>query len=149
MFTQLSLFDSATSFNTVACKSAVSVPPSAEVAAHEARQIALRAEAARLEVARVEVARVEAERIEAARIELACQRQADEVRPMGDLARLVLARYDLMIRRREEMERRRREQPRPSIRVLSPPATEQRPAAGRPASVGKKTRSGRPAVYAK
>lgn len=128
MFTQLSLFDAAASFDTVACKSAAVVPPSAEVAAHEARQIALRADA---------------ERLEAARIELASQRQTDEVRPMGDLARLVLARYDLMIRRREEMERRRREQPRPSIRVLSPPASEQRQAAVQRQTVGKKTRSGR------
>ena len=113
MFTQLSLFDSATSFDAVACKSPVAVPPSAEVTAHEARQIALRAEV---------------ERVEAARIESASQRQTGEVRPMGDLARLVLARYDLMIRRREELERRRREQPRPPIRVLSPPASEQRQA---------------------
>jgi len=134
MFTQLSLFDSvgsfdsATSFDTVACKSAAVVPPSAEVAAHETRQIALRAEA---------------ERVEAARIELASQRQTDEVQPIGDLARLVLARYDLMIRRREEMERRRREQPRPSIRVLSPPASEQRQPADQRQTIVKKTRSGR------
>lgn len=133
MFTQLSLFDSATAFDSVACQSAVAVPPSAEVAAHEARQIALRAEAQRLE----------ADRLEAARIELASERKTDELRPMGDLARLVLARYDLMIRRREEMERRRREQPRPSIRVLSPPVSELRPAADQRPAAGKKTRSRR------
>jgi len=134
MFTQLSLFDSAASldsaasFDPVAGKSSVAVPPSAEVAAHEARQIALRAEA---------------QRLEAARIERASQRQTGEVRPMGDLARLVLARYDLMIRRREELERRRREQPRPSIRVLSPPVSEQRQAGDQRQTVGKKTRAGR------
>lgn len=116
MFTQLSLFDSlgsydsATTFQPAGRRSAVAIPQSAEVAAHEARQNALRAEATRLE----------ADRLEAARIGAACQRKTDEVRPMGDLAQLVLARYDLMIRRREERERRRREQPRQSIRVLSP-----------------------------
>ncbi len=140
MFTQLSLFDSATAFDSVACKPAVAVPPSAEVAAHEARQSALRAEAVRLE----------ADRAEAARIQVASERKTDEVRPMGDLARLVLARYDLMILRREEMERRRREQPRPSIRVLSPPASEPRPAADQRPVAGKKTRSRRgSSVYAK
>lgn len=128
MFTQLSLFDSAAAFDPVACKSSVVVPPSAEVAAHEARQIVLRAEA---------------ERFEAARIESASQRRTGEVRPMGDLARLVLARYDLMIRRREELERRRREQSRPSIRVLSPPVSEQRQAGDQRQTVGKKTRAGR------
>jgi len=128
MFTQLSLFDSAASFDPIACKSPVAVPPSAEVAAHEARQIAVRAEA---------------ERLETARIESASQRQTGEVRPMGDLARLVLARYDLMIRRREELERRRREQPRPSIRVLSPPVSQQRQAGAQRQTVGKKTPAGR------
>jgi hypothetical protein len=145
MFTQLSLFDSlgtfdsAASFDTVVCKASVAVPPSAEVAAHELRQNALRAEAERLE----------AERVEAARIELASQRKTDEVRPMGDLARLVLARYDLMIRRREEMERRRREQPRPSIRVLSPPASDQQRVAASRQSAGKRTGSRRGVVCAK
>jgi hypothetical protein len=111
MFTQLSLFDSlgshdsAVTFEPIARQTPVAIPQSAEVTAHEARQNALR---------------TEADRLEAARIAAACQRKTDEVRPMGDLAQLVLARYDLMIRRREERERRRREQPRQSIRVLSP-----------------------------
>jgi hypothetical protein len=49
-------------------------------------------------------------------------RRLDEPRPLGDLARLVLARYDLVIRRRQASERLRRERPRKSIRVLSPVA---------------------------
>ena len=49
-------------------------------------------------------------------------RRSDEPRPLGDLARLVLARYDLVIRRRQASERLRRERPRKSIRVLSPVA---------------------------
>jgi hypothetical protein len=47
-------------------------------------------------------------------------RRGDSIQPMGDLARLVLARYDMVARRREELMRRRAEQPRKSIRVLSP-----------------------------
>jgi len=43
----------------------------------------------------------------------------DAIQPMGDLARLVIARYEMMARRREEMTRREGEQPRRSIRVLS------------------------------
>lgn len=44
----------------------------------------------------------------------------DSIQPMGDLARLVIARYEMMARRREEMMRRKAENPRKSIRVLSP-----------------------------
>jgi hypothetical protein len=47
-------------------------------------------------------------------------RREDSIQPMGDLARIVLARYEMMARRREEMMRRKAEQPRRSIRVLSP-----------------------------
>ena len=47
-------------------------------------------------------------------------RREDSIQPMGDLARLVLARYEMVARRREEMMRRKAEQPRKSIRVLSP-----------------------------
>jgi hypothetical protein len=47
-------------------------------------------------------------------------RREDSIQPMGDLARVVLARYDMLARRREEMMRRKAEQPRRSIRVLSP-----------------------------
>jgi len=47
-------------------------------------------------------------------------RREDSLQPMGDLARLVLVRYEMMARRREEMMRRKAEQPRKSIRVLSP-----------------------------
>ncbi len=43
----------------------------------------------------------------------------DSVQPVGDLARLVLARYEMVARRREEMLRRRAENPRKSIRVLA------------------------------
>jgi hypothetical protein len=107
MFTQLSLFDSATLFDTT---DSVATAPVAGVAAHVVRHRAV----------------VQADRSEAERIESACRRKADELRPMGELAQLVLARYDLMIRRREELERRRREQPRRSIRVLGPPAVSTR-----------------------
>ena len=47
-------------------------------------------------------------------------RRGDAIQPLGDLARLVLAQHQLVARRREEMQRRRAEQPRKSIRVLSP-----------------------------
>ena len=47
-------------------------------------------------------------------------RREDSIQPMGELARLVLARYEMMARRREEMLHRKAEQPRKSIRVLSP-----------------------------
>ncbi len=43
----------------------------------------------------------------------------DTLKPMGDLARLVIARYDMMAQRRQEALRRKAEQPRKSIRVLS------------------------------
>jgi hypothetical protein len=43
----------------------------------------------------------------------------DSIQPMGDLARLVIARYEMMARRREEMLRRKAENPRKSIRVLA------------------------------
>lgn len=100
MSAQLSLFDWVSSTENAA------VPESAEVAAHAAKQIQLRRQAL-LEERR--------------RLERACQRRTDEIRPLGDLAQLVLARYDLMIRCREEKERQRREQPRRSIRVLTAP----------------------------
>jgi hypothetical protein len=112
MFTQLSLFDSATLFDTTAPvgQAPVSRAPIVTVPAPVVRRQAV----------------VETDRAEAERIESACRRKTDEVRPMGELAQLVLARYDLMIRRREELERRRREQPRRSIRVLGPPAVSSR-----------------------
>ncbi len=44
----------------------------------------------------------------------------DTIQPMGELARLVLARYDLLAMRRQERDRRRAGNPRRSIRVLSP-----------------------------
>ena len=47
-------------------------------------------------------------------------RRGDSIQPMGDLARLVLARYEMVARRRQEMMRRKAAQPRQSIRVLSP-----------------------------
>jgi len=121
MFTQLSLFDSATWFDTDSC--------------HHV--------AAGIEVTARQSALAEAERLEAARIELASERQTDELRPMGDLAQLVLARYDLMIRRRQELERRRREQPRKSIRVLSPPSSPTRSTTGRPGAGSGTTRPAR------
>ncbi|TVP98961.1 MAG: hypothetical protein EA381_11155 [Planctomycetaceae bacterium] len=58
----------------------------------------------------------------ARQIERLEMRRSDEPRPLGDLARLVLARYDLVVRRRQASERLRRERPRKSIRVLSPVA---------------------------
>ncbi len=43
----------------------------------------------------------------------------DTLKPMGDLARLVIARYDMLAQRREEYLRRKAQQRRKSIRVLS------------------------------
>lgn len=98
MFTQLSLFDLATTATE-------NVHDTGEyVAAATRRQ------------ARID----ETERLAACRLERECQRRQDDVRPLGDLARLVLARYDLLAKRRQQRERLRREQPRRSIRVLSP-----------------------------
>jgi len=114
MFTQLSLFDSATLFDTTAPVGQVSVGRQAPVGTASAPGV------------RRQAVVVGVERSEAERIESACRRKTDELRPMGELAQLVLARYDLMIRRREELERRRREQPRRSIRVLGPPAVSTR-----------------------
>lgn len=108
MFTQLSLFDSAASSDTAANAAAfVHVAPAAcpagqrGVAAGEPRQ------------------RV-SQPLSPQRIVPGEDRCNDELRPMGELAQLVLARYDLLARRRQEMDRRRREQPRKSIRVLNP-----------------------------
>lgn len=101
MFTQLSLFDSAGSVDTHPCTasfvrvSAAKRPAAMSAAAPAARDAAV----------------------------AAYERRVDELQPMGELARLVLARYDLLASRRRERDRRRREQPRKSIRVLSPPVT--------------------------
>jgi hypothetical protein len=107
MFTQLSLFDSAASIDTAAGAAAfVHVSPARCPAAQRsaAAEPCQKAEPAQL----------------LQRVAVADQRRTDEIRPMGELAQLVLARYDLLARRRQEMDRRRREQPRKSIRVLSP-----------------------------
>ena len=128
MFTQLSLFDSATLFDTTAPVGQVSVGQVSVGQApvgHQAPVGTAPVGAGAAQVVRRQAV-VQADRSEAGRIESACRRKTDELRPMGELAQLVLARYDLMIRRREELERRRREQPRRSIRVLGPPAVSTR-----------------------
>ena len=94
MFTQLSLFDSAGSVDTLPSTSGFVHVSAAK------RSLAKRPAPARGAV---------------------YERRVDELQPMGELARLVLARYDLLASRRRERDRRRREQPRKSIRVLSPP----------------------------
>jgi hypothetical protein len=97
MFTQLSLFDSAVASDTTA--SFVPVSPAARPAAAPRRSVASPNRSTSCSAAE--------------------QRRVDEVRPMGELAQLVLARYDLLISRRQQRDRQRREQPRKSIRVLS------------------------------
>ncbi len=113
MFTQLSLFDLPYQFDSVASSSAihsVSPPSQAGVVAMSTRQGTTAAEPAM---------RLETTRSEAMPMDIRSQRSGS-VQPMGELARLVLARYDLMARRREALARRRAENPRKSIRVLSP-----------------------------
>lgn len=129
MFTQLSLFDSvgavdplpaAAGFVHVSARRAGAQRAGAQraTAAPTARRDSAGRDASRREAARCEaVGRPAAGRV------VAYERRVDELQPMGDLARLVLARYDLLASRRRERDRRRREQPRKSIRVLSPPAT--------------------------
>lgn len=124
MFTQLSLFDSVGSVDPL---------PSAAGFVHVAARRAGAQRATTAPTARRDSAGRDASWREAARCEavgrpaagrvVAYERRVDELQPMGDLARLVLARYDLLASRRRERDRRRREQPRKSIRVLSPPAT--------------------------
>jgi hypothetical protein len=154
MFTQLSLFDSAVSLDTVPTSAASFVPvspPRPRSAQHSAAQdIAAqgRPAANRASLQRPaaeprpsspsapsmvrEPAGRQASGPESTGPEsiarglaaggLAEERRVDEIRPMGELAQLVLARYDLLANRRQERDRRRREQPRKSIRVLSPAA---------------------------
>lgn len=137
MFTQLSLFDSAISSDSSAANNRVVVFPSRGAATAPARKSAspnrgggvcrasraqppamvsasCRGGAAPVAEARPSVGEI------TRRIESLDQRRPNELQPMGDLAKLVLARYDLMAQRRREMEARRRQQPRKSIRVLSP-----------------------------
>lgn len=139
MFTQLSLFDSAISSDSSAASNRLVVFPSRRSPATPARQsasphstaracrgghpspatvsAACRGGAATGEVeARPTVGEI------TRRIERLDQRRPNELQPMGDLAKLVLARYDLLAQRRRELEARRRQQPRKSIRVLSPVA---------------------------
>lgn len=137
MFTQLSLFDSAISPDNSAANNRVVVFPSRGAATAPARKsaspnrgggvcrasraqppamvsAACRGAAAAVVETRPTVGEI------TRRIEKLDQRRPNELQPMGDLAKLVLARYDLMAQRRREMETRRRQQPRKSIRVLSP-----------------------------
>lgn len=107
MFTQLSLFDSAVSLDTAGSTGGfVHVAPARRPAA-EQKPVSPAAPPRGRDAS----GRGRGE-----------QRRSDEVRPLGELAQLVLARYDLLASRRQERDRRRREQPRKSIRVLSPPA---------------------------
>ena len=138
MFTQLSLFDSAGSVDTHSCTasfvrvSAAKRPAATRAAAPAARYAAAGATEAMVvrQTAAPYPARREPARCESLerpavghRAVAAYERRVDELQPMGELARLVLARYDLLASRRRERDRRRREQPRKSIRVLSSPVT--------------------------
>jgi hypothetical protein len=124
MFTQLSLFDSVGSVDPLPSAAGfVHVAAKRAVAKRATSEPTARREPARREPARREPARCEALERPVVGREVAYERRIDELQPMGDLARLVLARYDLLASRRRERDRRRREQPRQSIRVLSPPAT--------------------------
>lgn len=109
MFTQLSLFDHAIGNDTVHATERSVVLPGQVCASPRTRQPEPQ-RAAGSEVA-VELTR---------QIEVLERRSPDRLQPMGDLARLVLARYDLLASRRRELERVRREQPRRSIRVMAP-----------------------------
>jgi hypothetical protein len=139
MFTQLSLFDSAISSDSSAASNRLVVFPSHRSPAAPAQQSTSPRRTARAcrgghpSPASVSVAcRGGATTGEAEarptvgeitrQIEKLDQRRPNELQPMGDLAKLVLARYDLMAQRRRELEARRRQQPRKSIRVLSPVA---------------------------
>jgi hypothetical protein len=115
MLTQLSLFDLSHSFDAVSPLVAVpntALPLEAVAGAELCKESESRYEAA---VVTPSVARV----LEPVRIYGEARRE-DSIQPLGDLARLVLARYEMVARRREEMMRRKAEQPRRSIRVLSP-----------------------------
>jgi len=98
MFTQLSLFDLPGQFDSVS--SVVSLGSSGPQNAPEAAAPVAKTP---------ELVRIYGE-----------SRGCDSIQPMGDLARLVIARYEMMARRREAMTCRKAENPRKSIRVLSP-----------------------------
>ncbi len=139
MFTQLSLFDSAGSVDTLPSTSSfvhvsAAKRPVAKRAAtktvrytasgpHAAAEVMAVRQTAAPQTGSWEPARCESLERPAPTRGAAYERRVDELQPMGELARLVLARYDLLASRRRERDRRRREQPRKSIRVLSPPAT--------------------------
>lgn len=124
MFTQLSLFDSVGAVDPLpAAAGFVHVSARRAGAQRATAAPTARRDSAGRDASRREAARCEAVGRPAAGRVVAYERRVDELQPMGDLARLVLARYDLLASRRRERDRRRREQPRKSIRVLSPPAT--------------------------
>lgn len=99
MFTQLSLFDLPGQFDSASPVVSLN-PPDAQ-----ADSVAAKTECPQA----VEPLRIWGDR-----------RRGDSIQPMGDLARLVLARYEMMARRRQERMQRQAAQPRKSIRVLSP-----------------------------
>ncbi|MGV3483152.1 MAG: hypothetical protein ACO1RT_01905 [Planctomycetaceae bacterium] len=100
MFTQLSLFDLPGLFDAASPVVSLDQPESSSQAAAVATEPAA---------------------VAPSPVQLYGDRQrGDSIQPMGDLARLVIARYEMVARRREEMMRRKAEQPRRSIRVLSP-----------------------------
>ncbi len=124
MFTQLSLFDSAGLVDTLPSTTGfVHVAPAKRSPAKRAAAAATVRSTAVSQPTRREPARYESLERPASVCGIAYERRVDELQPLGELARLVLARYDLLASRRRERERRLREQPRKSIRVLSPPAT--------------------------
>lgn len=103
MFTQLSLFDLPGQFDSASPLVSLNNPDGQADA--QADAVTQKAELA----AAPQVVRIYGD-----------QRRGDSIQPMGDLARLVLARYEMVARRREERMRRQAESPRKSIRVLSP-----------------------------
>jgi hypothetical protein len=113
MFTQLSLFDQPGHFDSVspAARGAI-VFPTASPVAESTEDYTTSPDAKVVDAAK---------KLEPVRVYGDCEStRRDSIQPMGDLARLVIARYEMMARRREEMMRRKAENPRKSIRVLSP-----------------------------
>jgi hypothetical protein len=124
MFTQLSLFDLSTHFDSVS-PVASSVPQAGLMKTEPTALAAGDFEATNAGVRPEASAHGSRNQTFSAAVPSAVRvygeaKPNDSIQPMGDLARLVIARYEMVARRREEMMRRRVEQPRKSIRVLSP-----------------------------
>jgi len=116
MLTQLSLFDLSGNFNFEVGSHVRAAPAAGPFAAVAGTELCKEPESHYESAAATPMVEKE---LAAVRI-YGESRREDSIQPMGELARLVLARYEMMARRREEMMRRKAEQPRKSIRVLSP-----------------------------